>query len=302
MSPPATLINTAVLLTDGFVTKAHADSAAPALLKALGGWPDAEWFCPSVLYDDEVVGFTLPKLQRGRKQSFRVVERSAAAQAKDQPAKAARTLPRLVAPGIADLIDEAGATNAAAFRRATFLFESAPVLYFARMPLSRFKIRAANTLRAALIGCGFRGCSLHIDGTHVIAMFWPSLETEITDYIGDARPPYPIHLDFEAGQHDGAARGQGPGLPRAGNDAERARLRRTNTKLLQEITALRTQVDNLRQSQSALGAMDSLGLDDARLKSMLRLLHPDKHGNDEAANEAAKWINNLRDLLKASRS
>jgi hypothetical protein len=33
---------------------------------------------------------------------------------------------------------------------------------------------------------------------------------------------------------------------------------------------------------------------------MLRLLHPDKHGGSEAANEAAKWINGLRDLLKAN--
>ena len=79
-------------------------------------------------------------------------------------------------------------------------------------------------------------------------------------------------------------------------------MKQTNSKLLAEIAGLRTQVDGLRQSQSALGAMESLGLDDARLKSMLRLLHPDKHANDAAANEAAKWINNLRDLLKASKA
>ena len=284
------------------MTKADADPAVPAPLKALGGWPQAEWFCPSVLFDDEVVGFTLPKLQRGRKQSFRVVERAATPAANDRSAAAARSLPKVIAPGIADIIDEAGATNAAAFRRATFLFESAPVLYFARMPLSGLKIRAANKLRAALIACGFRGCSLHIDGTHVIAMFWPGLESEISDYVSDAGPPYAIHVAFElAGQHEPAAGGRRHALTGTGGDAERVRLKRTNTKLLQEITALRTQIDSLRQSQSALGAMESLGLDDTRLKTMLRLLHPDKHGNDEAANEAAKWINNLRDLLKTSR-
>jgi hypothetical protein len=45
--------------------------------------------------------------------------------------------------------------------------------------------------------------------------------------------------------------------------------------------------------------MEKLGLDDGRLKSMLTLLHPDKHGGSDAANDAAKWINNLRDLLKS---
>ena len=253
-----------------------------------------------MLYDEEVVGFTLPKLQRGRKQSFRLVERSALAAAEPPPAaskRAARTTVRsTTAPGIADIIDEAGADSAAAFRRATFLFESAPVLYFARMPLSGLKIRAANKLRAALVGAGFRGCCLHIDGTHVTGMFWPNAEAEISAYVSDADPPYALHTDFDGSAQPPVRRTEGS------HGAERARLKQTNAKLLQEIASLRSQIDGLRQSQSALGAMESLGLDDTRLKSMLRLLHPDKHGNDEAANEAAKWINNLRDLLKASKA
>ena len=278
------------------MTKTRADSVS-APLKALGGWPSAEWFCPSVLYDDEVVGFTLPRLHRGRKQSFRLVERSAL-----PPGQASKPpLPKPAAvPGIADIIDAAEATSAAAFRRATFLFEAAPVLYFARMPLSSLKIRAANKLRTALIGTGFRGCSLHIDAAHVTAMFWPGAETEISDYIADADPPYALHHEFDAVAASGPARALTRGQDGL-HVAERARLRQTNSKLLQEIAALRSQVDSLRQSQSALSAMESLGLDDTRLRSMLRLLHPDKHGGDEAANEAAKWINNLRDLLKASR-
>jgi hypothetical protein len=64
---------------------------------------------------------------------------------------------------------------------------------------------------------------------------------------------------------------------------------------------LRNRIAELQRGQSVLGAMETLGLDDARLKAMLLLLHPDKHGNSEAANEAAKWVNGLRDALKAKR-
>ena len=293
------------------MTKPRADTAVPAPLKALGGWSSAEWFCPSVLHDDDVVGFTLPKLLRGRKQSFRIVERSAPGSGKGQPAAEARLLPkRAGAPGIADIIDAAGADSAAAFRRATFLFEAAPVLYFAKIPLAALKIRAANKLRAALIDSFYRGCTLHIDAAHVIAMFWPAAETEITDYISDAGPPYPMHPDFETasnksyGRHDADRNNHQTGQRKEDRqrDQEQQKLRQANAKLLYEIAALRTQVDTLRQSQTALGAMESLGLDDARLKSMLRLLHPDKHGNDDAATEAAKWINNLRDLLRKAKT
>jgi hypothetical protein len=73
-------------------------------------------------------------------------------------------------------------------------------------------------------------------------------------------------------------------------------------RLLQDVAALRAQIDALQRANSVTGAMEQLGLDDARLKSMLRLLHPDKHGGSEAANDAAKWLNNLRDLLKAKQA
>ena len=46
--------------------------------------------------------------------------------------------------------------------------------------------------------------------------------------------------------------------------------------------------------------METLGLDDARLRAMLLLLHPDKHANSPAATEAAKWVNGLRDILGAN--
>ena len=62
---------------------------------------------------------------------------------------------------------------------------------------------------------------------------------------------------------------------------------------------MRARIAELQRLHSVEGALETLGLTDARLKAMLLLLHPDKHGNSEAANEAAKWVNGLRDVLKA---
>ena len=61
------------------------------------------------------------------------------------------------------------------------------------------------------------------------------------------------------------------------------------------------QVVELERLHSVAGAMKTLGLDDDRLRAMLLLLHPDKHANSAAANEAAKWVNGLRDVLKENR-
>ncbi len=306
------------------VSNARAEEAAPPPLRALGGWPSAEWFCMSVLLDEGVVGFTLPKVDGGRKQNFRIVER-ALAQAPGKPRPAAP--PTRKAVGLPQILDEAGALDAAAFRRTTFLFEAAPVLFFARLRLSGLKIRAANALRVRLVESGHRACVLHLEGPHATVMFWPGAEMEITAFVTAAGPPYPLHAQFDladedlrlaAGGRRQALKGQDRAASAAGGklhvnrgskdgqsaggaerEQERRLLRHANAALLREIATLRTQVEELRQSQSALGAMEALGLDDARLKSMLRLLHPDKHANSEAANDAAKWINNLRDLLRA---
>ena len=285
----------------------HATDTAPPPLRALGGWLAADWFCPSVLSDAAVVGFTLPKLAGCRKQNFRLVERSAASPpAETAPAELAKKPPKTPQASLANILDEYGATRAAAFRRTTFLFESAPVLFFSEIPPRNLKIRAADNLRRALVGSLLRACVLRVETKLVLAMFWPASEHEITAFVSEALPPYPLHAQFDRPELV-AQRGRPEPRRTAESDREQAAGTRPlapgeRERLLRELAELRSRVTELQQFQSALGAMETLGLDDARLKSMLRLLHPDKHGGSEAANEAAKWVNNLRDLLKTARS
>ena len=127
-------------------------------------------------------------------------------------------------------------------------------------------------------------------------MVWPPVETHITAFVEAALPEHRLHPEFEAaGQATPKRLGQAAG----GTDGRSAKRQDDReVKLLARIAALQSQVDALTQARSAQGALEQLGLDDARLKSMLKLLHPDKHGNSEAANEAAKWLNAMRDLLK----
>jgi hypothetical protein len=291
------------------------DSDLPPPLKAIGGWVDASWFSASVLSDSEVVGITLPTLPNVRKQTFRLVERSSAEErATRAVAKSFFGRRQSVSSRLGAILDTYGATKAAAFGRSKLLFDPAPTLFFAELPNARVKARAANKLRQELIENDLRGCILHIGKTHLIAMFWPFTEPEITLFINAASPPQPIHIQFDQAEdaraHAQHASGQANArqLQDQGKRAkqeqplgaqERRRLQTEKDALVKQVTELRAQVEKLQQSQSALGAMEQLGLDDARLKSMLRLLHPDKHGGSEAANEAAKWINGLRDLLKA---
>jgi hypothetical protein len=266
-------------------------------LKALGGWTDAPWFSQSVLSDQEVVGFQFPPLPGVRKQNFQITDRSASEKstsgtAKNAPAKT----PKRIAGKLSNLLDGFGATRAIACCRSRFLFESAPILFFAEIPLARLKPKSANKLRRELIEIGLSACIVSGDGPSVIAMFWPSAEDAITNFVQAAEPEYRIHIDFFKGppsEPEPGPKGKGKINSRStvgASDREK--------KLLREVSALRKQIEKLQQSQSAIGAMQELGLDDARLKSLLTLLHPDKHGGSEAANEAAKWINSLRDILK----
>jgi hypothetical protein len=270
---------------------------------------DAEWFSDSVLADEDVVGITLPKLPGIRKQSFGLVERSAQKPKRgaklDPPPLARRASAAAV---LGRILDEYGATRAAAFGRSRLIFEPTPTLFFAELALSRVKPRAANKLRRLLIDNGFRACVLRIEQARTIIMFWPAAETGITSFVEAASPSQKMHTQFDQAEDARAKSLQTPTarqeLRKTSKDqalgtSERKRLQSENTALLEQISDLRAEVARLQKSQSALGAMEQLGLDDARLKSMLRLLHPDKHGGSEAANEAAKWINGLRDLLKA---
>jgi hypothetical protein len=195
------------------------------------------------------------------------------------------------------------------------IFESKPVLFFATIPLANLKARTANRLRRELMENRFRGCIVHTEASVATAMLWPETEIEITGFIGDAAPEHALHIEFDEAEEQHRAQEQErrfsltrrapppppPSPAKRLGERERRQMQTEKQALLQEIQSLRTQISRMQEQQTELGAMEALGLDDARLKSMLRLLHPDKHGNSEAANDAAKWLNNLRDLLKSKR-
>jgi hypothetical protein len=269
---------------------------APSLV-AFGGWAEADWFSASLLSDPEVVAFELPKLPGMRKLAFHVIDRSVATPPSRKADQVPRKAPRGLAGKLAALLDGMGAVRAVASVRSRFLFETGPVLFFAEIRSAKLKPRPANKLRRDLVGIGVRACVVSARADLTTLMFWSATETGITDFVEAAEPEYRLHPEFAAAGEAPVtrlAKTAGAADGRAGKrDAER------EAKLLARIAALQTQVDALTKAQSAQGALEQLGLDDARLKSMLKLLHPDKHGNSEAANEAAKWVNSMRDLLKS---
>jgi hypothetical protein len=279
------------------MTARQTDATVAPALKALGGWTDAPWFSPSILSDSEVVGFQFPPLPGIRKQNFEITDRSKSKEPAPRKAEKAPTKPpKRIAGKLSYLLDTFGATRAVACSRSRFLFEASPTLFFAEMPVPKLKATAANKLRRGLIENGLGGCVVKADGNSVMLMFWPTGDESITEFVQTAEPEFPIHLDFfktAPARRERGARGKSDTKPRStatASDSEK--------KLLREVSALRQQVEKLRQSQTEIGAIQKLGIDDTRLKSMLTLLHPDKHGGSEAANEAAKWINGLREMLK----
>ncbi len=267
------------------------EGVAPPLL-ALGGWQNAAWFSPALLSDATIVGFSLPKLAGLRRQNFNVGERSVAEKVpRGKKPAAPEVAPRRVAGKLALILDGVGAARAVSCGRSRFLFDSGPVLFFAEIPLAKLKARAAAKLRRDIAGIGALGCVVWLEGLLATLMFWVVTETDITHFVNAAVPDFPLHADFFKAVAPAKEDTKAPArAARRAADREAA--------LLAEVAALRAQIDQLQHARSALGAMEQLGLDDARLKSMLRLLHPDKHGGSEAASEAAKWLNGLRDLLK----
>ncbi len=263
---------------------------APPLL-ALGGWQNAEWFSPALMSDATIVGFSLPKLAGLRRQNFNVSQRSVADKVKRGKQAAADVAPKRVAGKLALILDGVGAARAVSCGRSRFLFDTGPVLFFAEIPLAKLKARAAAKFRRDLAGIGALGCVVWLEGTFATVMVWVITESDITQFVNAAVPDFALHADFFKAVAPAKENAKAPArAARRAADREAA--------LLAEVAALRAQIDQLQQARSALGAMEQLGLDDARLKSMLRLLHPDKHGGSEAASEAAKWLNGLRDLLK----
>jgi hypothetical protein len=280
------------------VTTPETNTAIAPALTALGGWSDAEWFCPTILTDLEVSGFTFPKLPGLRKQSFHVLDRATMAKTPSRASKMNAAKPQRNLPGKAgSALAGFGATRAIACCQVKLLFETGPILFFGEFPAGKLKQRSANKMRRELIDIGHRGCILRVEEKSVIGMFWPSAETGITAFVNAARPDYPLHSDFEK-TLTGPSTSKGTKPASASPNRPDKRANDREAQLLQEIASLRQQIDTMQQGQSPLLAMQQLGLDEARLKSMLKLLHPDKHGNSEEATNAAKWLNNLRDLLK----
>lgn len=242
------------------------------------------------------MAFELPKLPGMRKLAFHVIDRTVATPPSRKAEQTPRKAPRGLAGRLAALLDGVGAVRAVASVRSRFLFETGPVLFFADIRSAKLKPRPANKLRRALVGIGVRACVVSARADLTTLMVWSSAETGITAFVEAASPEHRLHPEFEAAGNEPArplAKTAGGADGRGGKrDADR------EVKLLARIAALQTQVDALTRAQSAQGALEQLGLDDARLKSMLKLLHPDKHGNSEAANEAAKWVNSMRALLK----
>jgi hypothetical protein len=283
------------------MTTRQTDTAVAPALKAFGGWTDASWFSPSILSDGEVVGFKFPSLPGIRKQSFEITDRSTTEKPSPRKAKTPPIKPpKRIAGKLSNLLDAFGATRAVACGRSRLLFEPAPTLFFAEIPVARVKATSANKLRRGLIENGLEGCVVRADGTSVTLMFWPAGDEAIAEFVQEAAPEYPLHIDFfklAPARRDASSKGKSVTIFRStatASDSEK--------KLLREVSALRQQVEKLQQSQTEIGAMEKLGIDDARLKSMLTLLHPDKHGGSEAANEAAKWINALREALKVKQA
>jgi hypothetical protein len=265
---------------------------------------DAEWFDPSILSESEIVGFSLPPVPGSRKQNFELDERTAiAAELKKRGAK--KAAPARVPTGIAQILDDAGSIQAASFRRPRFFFGAAPTLFFAAIPAAKLKARAADALRRNLIANAYRGCVLSHQPDIVTAMFWPSNEAEVTAFVRAAKPPHALHTQFDRAETErrAAEPARRGGLGRVAGAAPSRRGQQDHVereRLLAELDGLRAKIGELERRQSVEGAMETLGLTDARLRAMLLLLHPDKHGNSEAANEAAKWVNGLRDLLRRS--
>lgn len=279
------------------VTETEAGTSTVPALSALGGWSDADWFCPTVLSDEDVVGFTFPDLAGLRRQSFHVLDRTKLARPASKDAKTpSKTQPSRLPGKMANVFEQFGANRAVACCRSKLFFETGAVLFFGEFPLGKLKQRSANRLRRDLIEIGVVGCILRIETASAIGMFWPATERRITGFVDAAAPDHALHRDFErAAPLGGSANIRSSAHPaRRSQAAANAR----ETKLLEEIIGLRKQVEALRSVQSPLAAMEQLGLDDARLKSMLKLLHPDKHGNSAEATDAAKWLNNLRDVLR----
>jgi hypothetical protein len=261
-------------------------------LAAFGGWEEADWFSDALLSDTAIVAFEFPKLAGLRKQAFHVIDRTIYQAPPPRGSQEPRKAPRGIAGKLAILLDGAGAVRAVASGRSRFLFDTGPVLFFAAVPSAKLKARAANKLRRELVGMGMRACVLSARADVTTLMFWPSAETGITAFVEAAGPEHRMHQEFDASDVEPVKR-----LGKASGGADRGAAER-EVKLLARIAVLQGQVDALTRAQSAQGALEQLGLDDARLKSMLKLLHPDKHGNSEAANEAAKWLNSMRALIK----
>jgi hypothetical protein len=265
-------------------------------LAAFGGWAEADWFPQTLLSDPGIVAFEFPRVPGLRRQGFHVVERSETRSRKAKARTEAARVAKRPAGKLAVLIEGMGAVRALSSCRSRLLFEGPPVLFFAEVPAARLGQRAVAKLRRELAAIGMRACVLRFVAQTATLVFWPSEEASITTFLEAASPELPLATwDVKAPRRAAEADAR---VPPGAKERSARPDRQREAALLRQIGDLQARVDELSRSRSSLGAMEQLGLDDARLKTMLKLLHPDRHGNSEAANDAAKWLNGLRDLLK----
>jgi hypothetical protein len=76
---------------------------------------------------------------------------------------------------------------------------------------------------------------------------------------------------------------------------ELSRLRYLADNHCQKLTILQSQRDEARELYLALRAEIS---SDGRVMKLIRLCHPDKHGNSQESNDTTKWLLSLRTKLK----
>ncbi len=203
-----------------------------------------------------------------------------------------------------DILDDFGGVKHITCGYRNLLFPVDPLLQVVEFPYEKISGNFALDLQRRTRG-RLLACVLHQCANQVTVLFWKRKATEITGRILAAGPDTPLPLLIEEYWERAPPRRSTPHVhpPKEPNSSsEEAKddprhYRNELHRLLAEIVELRAQLSNQQQCLPKVDAIEALGLDDARLKAMLLLLHPDHHDNSAAATEATKWVNNLRDVL-----
>ncbi|MBV1797943.1 hypothetical protein [Siccirubricoccus sp. G192] len=311
---------------DQFPESVAEDSTVCDTFRAFGGWSRSAW-CPiSIAKDVKSIEHCFNEVITDSPFGF------CCSRAGLEDAVKAVSRDNFCLPGWwIDLAAAAPVTKFHALRRRVIFWPDPPILLFVQLPRDALGIRRANQVRRKARASKMLACVLDVGDQAINLLFWHKEEKKITANVLNAQPNMPLRMlqpepirkqrkpasrpnstsDFDA-ISEYNTRPQSEFYPnqievdsiRAERDLALAKhdaVLAENNAILEEIFRLKTELKRIRKNQTSTSAMAQLGLDDARLKALLFLLHPDKHGNSEAATEAAKWVNGLRDELKRSR-